>query len=513
MHFPTIALCCSFCRTSWQSRALTASSPQLSTSTSRALLTLRCSGLLLYTPMQMLTCSLAAFWHRVTIILVALALSVITLYFYAGMRSYSAKLLLIPRNCLKCGLPVLEGEKARNDDASMNPFLLARLWWRGRQDWRQAKLQEEQQHGPADPAVKAETRRLKREFGMSQVKTPKLGLFRSVHAQCPSTQALSGKILERTVRSNLRVWQARVKLRMNYLTYRNKCLKLYCWVALFLYPTVSKTILMIFNCQEVGSVHYLVVDRRIVCYNSTWAIFGVMAMIGVAVWVVGIPFFFWVLIRLAQDRGVAERLRLLRKPPARRLRKKWLKEVLEQHAKDGVCVPDMDNVDVQDGELAKYMKRKNLTVRYKARVWNVCGCSFTTKLTFVCGGVLPLGLDGGSAFGVHLRGLCVTPASVSVSGSVARLTHVSVSAYLIALLPTDSQAYWWFEVVDLSRKLFLSGVIMFVQNGSVEQVLLAITVWYVPSPSCVVCHPFLVGLPHLPSHHLFGFATDRSWHL
>lgn len=307
--------------------------------------------------------------RSVTVILVVLTLSVVTMYFYAGMRSYSAKLLLIPRNCLKCGLPVLEGEKVRNDAASMNPIRLAHVWWRGRQELQLERQQ--QQQIATDPssrrasatAVKLETRRLKREFGMSQVKTPKLGLFRSVHAQCPSKQTLSGKILERTVRSNLRVWQARVKLRMNYLTYRNKCLKLYCWVALFLYPTVSKTILMIFNCQEVGDVRYLVVDRRIVCYNSTWAIFGVIAMIGVVVWVVGIPFFFWILIRLAQDRGVAERLRLLRKPPARRLRKKWLNEVLEQHARDGVCVPEMDNVDVQDEELAKYMKRKNLTVR------------------------------------------------------------------------------------------------------------------------------------------------------
>uniref|UniRef100_K3W6S3 TRP C-terminal domain-containing protein n=1 Tax=Globisporangium ultimum (strain ATCC 200006 / CBS 805.95 / DAOM BR144) TaxID=431595 RepID=K3W6S3_GLOUD len=251
---------------------------------------------------------------------------------------------------------------------------------------------------------------------MSQVKTPKLGLFRSIHAQCPTTKlVLSGKILERTIRSNLRVWQARVKLRMNYLTYRNKCLKLYCWVALFLYPTVSKTILMIFNCQEIGDTRYLVVDRRIVCYNSTWAIFGVIAMAGVVVWVVGIPFFFWVLIRLAQDRGVAERLRLLRKPQCRKLRNKWLKEVLQQHAEDGVCVPDMDNIDVQDEELAKYMKRKNLK-------------------------------------------------------------DSTVEARLGFIYADYSQAYWWFEVVDLSRKLFLSGVIVFVQNGSVEQVLLALSV-------------------------------------
>ncbi|KAF1335529.1 hypothetical protein FI667_g1090, partial [Globisporangium splendens] len=359
------------------------------------------------------------FDFTVTVLLVVVTLFVITAYFCAGMRSYSAKLLLIPRNCLKCGLPVLEGEKVRNDDASMNPIVLVKAWWRGRKELRNnASAPTPAADNPAHRrtnalTVKAETRRLKREFGMFQVKTPKLGLFRSIHAQCQTTKlVLSGKILERMVRSNLRVWQARVKLRMNYLAYRNKCLKLYCWVALFLYPTVSKTILMIFNCQEVGDTRYLVVDRRIVCYNSTWAVFGVIAMAGVVVWVVGIPFFFWVLVRLAQDRGVAERLRLLRKPQCRKLRNKWLKEVLQQHAEDDVCVPDMDNIDVQDEELAKYMKRKNLK-----------DSTVEARLGFIY-----------------------------------------------------ADLHWWFEVVDLSRKLFLSGVIVFVQNGSVEQVLLALSV-------------------------------------
>ena len=43
----------------------------------------------------------------------------------------------------------------------------------------------------------------------------------------------------------------------------------------------------------------------------------------------------------------------------------------------------------------------------------------------------------------------------------------------------DSNDFWWFEVLDLSRKLFLSGVIVFVEQGSNEQILLAIAVFYV----------------------------------
>ncbi|RLN47044.1 hypothetical protein BBJ29_004457 [Phytophthora kernoviae] len=249
------------------------------------------------------------------------------------------------------------------------------------------------------------------------------GLFRSVHTECPiKKHVLSGAMLDRTIRSNLRVWQARVKLRMNYLTYRNKCLKLYCWVALFLYPTVSKTILTVYNCQEVGDVYYLVADRRLVCYDREWALFGVVATVGVVVWVVGIPFFFGLLIWLAQDRGVAARLRLLRKPQLRVQRKKWLKEVEEQQVADGRYVRGMDSIEVQDEELAKYMKRKNLA-------------------------------------------------------------DSTVQARLGFIYAEYADGFWWFEVVDLSRKLFLSGVIIFVGNGSVEQVLLAlgvclVTMWF-----------------------------------
>ncbi|KAH7479024.1 uncharacterized protein KRP23_5823 [Phytophthora ramorum] len=371
------------------------------------------------------------FDFTVTVTLVVFALMIITAYFYAGMRSYRAKLQLIPRNCLRCGLPVLESETIRNDDESFNPFLLLRSWWQTHNFYKNDSLAPnvveatEVPQNESSVAVSAlkETRSLKRKFGMSQVRTPYLGLFRSTHSRCPvKSHVLSGAILDRTVRSNLRVWQARVKLRMNYLTYRNKCLKLYCWMALFLYPSVSKTILTVYNCQEVGDVFYLVADRRLVCYHGQWALFGVVATIGVVVWVVGIPFFFGVLIWLAQDRGVAARLKLLRKPHMRAQLHKWLKEVEEQQVADGRFVRHMDSLEVQDEELAKYMKCKNLT-------------------------------------------------------------DSTVQARLGFIYAEYSNDYWWFEVVDLSRKLFLSGVIIFVENGSVEQVLLALcvclmTMWF-----------------------------------
>ncbi|KAL4170016.1 hypothetical protein KRP22_010925 [Phytophthora ramorum] len=371
------------------------------------------------------------FDFTVTVTLVVFALMIITAYFYAGMRSYRAKLQLIPRNCLRCGLPVLESETIRNDDESFNPFLLLRSWWQTHNFYKNDSLAPnvveatEVPQNESSVAVSAlkETRSLKRKFGMSQVRTPYLGLFRSTHSRCPvKSHVLSGAILDRTVRSNLRVWQARVKLRMNYLTYRNKCLKLYCWMALFLYPSVSKTILTVYNCQEVGDVFYLVADRRLVCYHGQWALFGVIATIGVVVWVVGIPFFFGVLIWLAQDRGVAARLKLLRKPHMRAQLHKWLKEVEEQQVADGRFVRHMDSLEVQDEELAKYMKCKNLT-------------------------------------------------------------DSTVQARLGFIYAEYSNDYWWFEVVDLSRKLFLSGVIIFVENGSVEQVLLALcvclmTMWF-----------------------------------
>eukprot|EP00644_Phytophthora_capsici_P002327 jgi/Phyca11/114976/e_gw1.27.140.1 len=342
------------------------------------------------------------FDFTVTVSLVAIALSVITAYFYAGMRSYRAKLQLIPRNCITCGLPVLESEAIQNDNESFNPLRVLRGW---------AKSTSENKEDP------------RRELGMSQIRTAYLGLFSSKHEKCPTSHVIYGEIQGRTIRSNLRVWQARVKLRMNFLTYRNKCFKLYCWMAVFLYPSVSKTILTIYNCQEVGDVFYLVADRRLVCYNEQWAIFGMIASIGVVVWVVGIPLFFGLLIWIAQDRGVAARVYLLTKNSMSAQRQKWLNEVKEQHIADGRFVRGMHSEQVQNEELAKYMKRKNLR-------------------------------------------------------------DSTVQARLGFIYAEYSDGYWWYEAVDLSRKLFLSGVIIFVQNGGVEQMLLAmcvclVTMWFV----------------------------------
>ncbi|KAJ8574499.1 hypothetical protein ON010_g4714 [Phytophthora cinnamomi] len=372
------------------------------------------------------------FNFMVTVSQVVAVLTVITAYFYAGMRSYRAKLHLIPRNCLRCGLPVFESEIVHNDDESFNPLLLLRSWWRTHNFYKRAVSAtageddaKENDNSAAFSVIK-ETRLLKRKFGMSQVRTPYLGLFRSVHSKCPvKGHVLSGVMLERTIRSNLRVWQARVKLRMNYLTYRNKCLKLYCWIALFLYPSVSKSILAIYNCQQVGETYYLVADRRLVCYNGQWAVFGIIATVGVVVWVVGIPFFFGLLIWLAQDRAIAARLKVLNKLPQMRVqREKWLKAVEQQQIADNRFVRNMEDTEVQNEELAKYMKRKNLT-----------DSTVQARLGFIY-------------------------------AEFARNTFAAA----------DSIEYWWFEVVDLSRKLFLSGVIIFVENGSVEQVLLAIAV-------------------------------------
>lgn len=363
------------------------------------------------------------FDFTVTVSLVAIALSVITAYFYAGMRSYRAKLQLIPRNCIICGLPVLESEAIQNDNESFNPLRVLRGWWETHQRFKRVISGSSTSRAKSTSENKEDPRELMRELGMSQIRTAYLGLFSSQHEKCPTSHVIYGEIRDRTVRSNLRVWQARVKLRMNFLTYRNKCFKLYCWMAVFLYPSVSKTILTIYNCQEVGDVFYLVVDRRLVCYNEQWAIFGMIASIGVVVWVVGIPLFFGLLIWIAQDRGVAARVYLLTKKSMRVQRQKWLNEVKEQQIADGRYVRGMHSEQVQNEELAKYMKRKNLR-------------------------------------------------------------DSTVQARLGFIYAEYSDGYWWYEAVDLSRKLFLSGVIIFVENGGVEQMLLAmcvclVTMWFV----------------------------------
>eukprot|EP00793_Prasinoderma_coloniale_P001866 PRCOL_00007229-RA len=78
--------------------------------------------------------------------------------------------------------------------------------------------------------------------------------------------------------------------------------------ALFLvYPILSATLLRTFHCREVDGVRWLSSDLRLQCDTAAHDEAQVIASIGIALYVVGIPLFFWLIMLRHGVRAIAAR--------------------------------------------------------------------------------------------------------------------------------------------------------------------------------------------------------------
>ncbi|KAF0714786.1 Aste57867_3692 [Aphanomyces stellatus] len=337
--------------------------------------------------------------YTVTLGSIALFLLLLVAFYWRSARVYKAQLDALPRTCVRCGISVMKS--------------LTRQVYEVLSDRRTR---------PRSPSVTRvqlkvkstathQNKTMQRELGMSQLRKNDLPVYVSQHEACPSTSRLQGEIKARVVRSNLRLWQSRVKLRLNYQTYKNKCLRMAFWVLLLLYPMVAQKILLIFRCQPIGPATYLVNDPSLVCAGATYYTYFSLGCAGVGLWVVGVPFYFWYVVHRERERHVAKRLSLLSQPAYGMLRKKWL---LDMHDDMGHELCDIDFLDLHDEYLASYMKRKNLEDPL-----------VQARIGFIY-----------ADYGPH---------------------------------------YWWYEVLDLMRKLTMNGLILFA-NDAVLQSLLGVFV-------------------------------------
>ncbi|OQR95086.1 hypothetical protein ACHHYP_00443 [Achlya hypogyna] len=275
-------------------------------------------------------------------------LGILCIFDWRGFYQYKAKLDAIPRSCLLCGFPILESlsRKGYTD--------LQRQFGDGQLIARRGCLAVEKECHAA----------INRRIGLSQAHTTALPVYMSYHQRCPLVHRVqSSQMKERLLRSNLRVWQARVKLRFNYQRYKAKCFRLGIWLVLCTYPMVAQKVLSMFHCQEIGDHSYLVVDRSILCYTWPWTLYAAGAGVGVLGWVVGVPALFWYLIYAARRRQVAERVAVLRLPHFTSLRAKWLRAtrahlVLSRSSR--IYTVDSKFLGVQDHYMGLYMQQKNL---------------------------------------------------------------------------------------------------------------------------------------------------------
>lgn len=76
--------------------------------------------------------------------------------------------------------------------------------------------------------------------------------------------------------------------------------KLFLYLLFLIYPSVSGTVLRHFVCKQIDDHSYLLTDLRIQCYTDQWTTYAFIAIALILIYPIGIPVFFFALLKLNQ---------------------------------------------------------------------------------------------------------------------------------------------------------------------------------------------------------------------
>ncbi|KAJ0393798.1 hypothetical protein P43SY_001238 [Pythium insidiosum] len=104
---------------------------------------------------------------------------------------------------------------------------------------------------------------------------------------------IESEVLAMVVRSNLRLFRARVRLRLNFQTFKNRCMKLFFWVLLLFYPELSQRAVGMFYCDEIGKSYYMSRDKSSLCYHGQWLYYLPLTVFLLIFWVADKHEYWW----------------------------------------------------------------------------------------------------------------------------------------------------------------------------------------------------------------------------
>lgn len=108
----------------------------------------------------------------------------------------------------------------------------------------------------------------------------------------PRYYGLCGRTSEETqFRSNINFW------------------RMFLYILFLIYPGVSSTVLRLYICKNVFGKHYLLTDVRVECYTETWTYFAYSSISLVILYPIGIPLFFYSLLRINRDELQEDRVK------------------------------------------------------------------------------------------------------------------------------------------------------------------------------------------------------------
>lgn len=165
-----------------------------------------------------------------------------------GILRYRVKLSTLPRHCVKCGLPVFNLQHRAPPVLERRKTLVVKL--KMERKVRAASLKEGKSTlierlkstlgvSPQDSILRRGYRTIMRVAARTLNWVDRLTHLRaslSTHSpRCPTSQRITNDVLDMVVHSNLRLWRARVWMRLYYKAYQNRCIKLFFWYVVLLF--------------------------------------------------------------------------------------------------------------------------------------------------------------------------------------------------------------------------------------------------------------------------------------
>ena len=153
-------------------------------------------------------------------------------------------------------------------------------------------------------------------------------------------------------------WKMRVLLRIRFQTFKSKCLQILFWILLVTYPSISRKILMLFKCVQIGYEDYMMWDTQILCYTNDWWIHAVYAIVFGCVYIIGVPGLFWYLLYKLRESHVEENAIMIHEDE--RLRIKTLRLAKQDTQDRGKYWRKMRTADDEMRRIKAYLRRLNL---------------------------------------------------------------------------------------------------------------------------------------------------------
>ncbi len=124
------------------------------------------------------------------------------------------------------------------------------------------------------------------------------GYDSTIHVICPKGEP------KKSAQTKIGNWRMRVFLRMRFQNFKSKCLQILFWLLLVTYPSISRKILMLFKCVEIGNESYMMWDTQIHCFTHVWWMNAVYAFLFAVVYIIGVPCLFYYLLSCMRNQYV-----------------------------------------------------------------------------------------------------------------------------------------------------------------------------------------------------------------